>query len=97
MCSAPDVSAVAVAIPVTAAVGGRKTPPGLPLPSWPKSFHPQHRTVASGRSPQVNSAPGERAAGVIPGTVTGVEEALMAAGSPSCKKSFQPQHLMVPS
>ena len=35
LCSAPDVTAVAVVIPVTAAVGGAKIPLSLPLPFWP--------------------------------------------------------------
>src|SRR5947208_1275999 len=35
LCSAPDVRAMALVIPVTTAVGGAKMPLGLPLPFWP--------------------------------------------------------------
>src|SRR2546430_790122 len=69
----------------------------VPSPSLPKRARPQHCTVPPARSAQVCSAPGARAAGVTPLTVTGVEEALMAVWFPSWKKSFHPQHRIVPS
>src|SRR5256714_39319 len=82
VCSAPEVAAVAVVMPVTGAVGGLKMPLSLPLPSWPKLLSPQHSTRPSWRSTQLCSAPGARAAGLVtPLTVTGVEEALLAGGS----------------
>src|SRR2546430_4969332 len=98
LCSAPDVVAIAVVIPVISAVGGLEMVSlGLPLPFWPKLLSPQQSTLASGRSTQVCSAPGARAAAATPLPATGVEEALMAVWFPSWKKSFHPQQRIVPS
>src|SRR5947208_1469393 len=75
LCATPDVMAVAVVIPVTVAEGVVAIAPlVVPLPSWPKLLSPQQRTVPSWRSAQVCSAPAATAAGMIPLTVTGVEE-----------------------
>src|SRR5256885_17127904 len=70
--------ATAVVMPLTVTgvgltvVGLPGTGSLVPLPSWPKSFSPQHCTVPLARSAQVWKQPAVTAmAGVIPVTGTG--------------------------
>src|SRR5204862_2445867 len=89
VCQPPAEMATAVVMPLTVTgvglnvVGVPGTGSLVPLPSWPKSFSPQHRTVPSWRSPQVWKAPAVTAmAGVIPVDRTGATELnVVVAGS----------------
>src|SRR3989442_6792136 len=97
---ATAVAVVAAVTGVGVAVGGVEVAGSVvPLPSWPKSFSPQHRTVPSARSAQVWKPPAVTAmAVVIPVTRTGVTELNeVVAGAPSWPGSFRPQHSSVPS
>src|SRR2546426_12250059 len=96
--------ATAVVMPLTVTgvgltvVGLPGTGPLVPLPSWPKSFSPQHCTVPLARSAQVWKPPAVTAmAVVIPVTRTGATELnVVVAGSPRWPESLRPQHCTVP-
>src|SRR6266850_129409 len=69
----------------------------VPLPNWPQSFAPQHRTVPPPRSAQLwCHQPAVRpTAPVIPLTGAGVV-LLVVVPFPSCPNWFCPQHWTVP-
>src|SRR5437773_7284871 len=70
----------------------------VPLPSWPRSFCPQQRTVPSPGSAQVWKPPAVTAVALSPATLTGGGDwNAVVAGSPSWQALFRPQHGMVPS
>src|SRR5207249_6921130 len=98
----PAEIATAVVMPLTVTGVGLKVDGRLgtgslvPLPSWPRSFCPQQRTVPSPGSAQVWNPPAVTATAVSPVTRTGVEDRL-GTGLPSWPVSFRPQHCTVPS
>src|SRR5207249_119337 len=102
VCQPPAETATAVVMPLTVTGVGLKVDGRLgtgslvPLPSWPRSFCPQQRTVPSPGSAQVWNPPAVTATAVSPVTRTGVEDRL-GTGLPSWPVSFRPQHCTVPS
>src|SRR5438876_1148035 len=102
VCSAPDVTSVAVVIPVTGADGGVAIAPiREPFPSWPQAWPPQQRRGPSWRSAQVCQPPAKMATAVVmPLTVTGVGVKPPVGATvplPSWPRSFCPQQRTVPS
>src|SRR5438046_9691832 len=96
--------ATAVVMPVTVTGVGLKvdgllgTGSLVPLPSWPRSFWPQQRTVPSPGSAQVWKPPAVTALAARPATLTGGEDTnAVVAGSPSWPALFRPQHCTVPT
>lgn len=79
MWSTPDETAVTkdrLPLPiVSATVTGIDEPEGVPLPSWPASFSPQHSIAVVVKSAQAWLWPAETAvAFVIPLTAAGADE-----------------------
>src|SRR5204862_5891237 len=80
VCQPPAETATAVVMPLTVTGVGLKVDGRLgtgslvPLPSWPRSFCPQQRTVPSPGSAQVWNAPAVTATAVRPAIGAGVED-----------------------
>src|SRR5207249_4118392 len=102
VCQPPAEMATAVVMPLTVTgvgLGVSAVGETVPLPSWPRSFCPQQRTVPSPGSAQVWKPPAVTAvAEVIPVTRTGgVELNAVVAGAPSWPAFFGAQPAIVTS